>query len=51
LRNPFAYDKKAAEAAYSLHVLIFIRRLFLSLFGNTPELLKFIHLWVGAVKW
>jgi hypothetical protein len=36
-------DKKAAEAAYSLHVLFFLLYLLLWLYGKTPELLQFIH--------
>jgi len=36
-------DKKAAEAAYSLHVLFVLLYLLLWLFGKTPELLQFIH--------
>jgi hypothetical protein len=36
-------DKKAAEAAYSLHVLFIFLYLLLWLFGKTPELLQFIH--------
>jgi 4-hydroxybenzoate polyprenyltransferase len=36
-------DKKAAEAAYSLHVLFILLSLLLWLFGKTPELLQFIH--------
>ena len=35
---PSSQRKKAAEAAYSLHVLFFVVYLLLVLFGKTPEL-------------
>jgi hypothetical protein len=41
--RPDDADKKAAEAAYSLHVLFVLLSLLLWLFGKTPELLQFIH--------
>jgi hypothetical protein len=41
--GPWPLDKKAAEAAYSLHVLFVFLKLLLSLFGKTPELLQVIH--------
>ncbi|MGK2926404.1 MAG: hypothetical protein ACSLE2_12375 [Lysobacterales bacterium] len=41
--EPWPIDKKAAEAAYSLHVLFVFLELLLSLFGKTPELLQVIH--------